>query len=118
VGQARASQTITVPGQPGVSHVTLGLWYRVFTQDVVIGTDGKLYDSFDVYVDSELALRDGQVLPKSGCDSVADLGWRYGSYSLDAFVGQTVTITLVNQTRVDTYYNTYTYVDDVQVVAR
>ena len=66
VGQARASQTITVPGRPGVTHVTIGLWYRVFTQDVVIGTDGKLYDSFDVYVNSNLVLRDGKSLPKTG----------------------------------------------------
>ena len=49
---------------------------------------------------------------------MADLGWRYGSFSLDAYVGQSVTITLVNETRVDTYYNTYTYVDDVQMAVQ
>jgi len=45
-----------------------------------------------------------------------DLGWREGTLDLKLYAGRTVEVCFDNTTRVDTFYNTWTYLDDVRLV--
>jgi hypothetical protein len=129
------SQTIQVPDTPETP--VLRFQYRIFTYDHLTWTDGEtLGDSLDVYVGGDLALRDNfenYPGPSPKCDNLQDSGWRTpdnpwfqegsgGLGVLDADVldlsewkGQPVTIYFELRTRHDGYYNTWAYLDDVQV---
>jgi hypothetical protein len=43
--------------------------------------------------------------------------WAIKSVSLDAYKGQFVTVFFRNYSRYDNYYNTYTYLDKVELVS-
>jgi hypothetical protein len=45
-----------------------------------------------------------------------DLGWRYGLIDLTGYAGQTIQIVFANHNRWDHHYNTWTFLDDVQIV--
>jgi hypothetical protein len=45
-----------------------------------------------------------------------DLGWRQGAVDLRPYAGQTIKVCLANVTRWDDRLNTWTLVDDVQLV--
>jgi len=77
-----------------------------------------LGDSFDFYLNGSLIWRDNYDNfpdPSPGCDSRQDLGWKWSTYDLAPFQGQEITLRFENVTRVDGWYNTWTYVDDVQI---
>jgi hypothetical protein len=59
-------------------------------------------------------LRDGYyaIIPPS---QLVDLGWRQGTFDLQAYRGQTVQIWFQNQIVTDGAQGTWTYVDDVQI---
>lgn len=110
VGSAWISQIITVPagGRP-----TLSFWYRVFSQDRLSDTK---YDSFDVHLNETLILRTGNTTTTYGCDQpTTDTGWQFFTHDLSAYRGQTVELRFENASRPDGWYNTWTYVDDVQL---
>ena len=114
--RARISQTFTVPF---MNKPTLTFWYRIKTYDHILWTDGTLGDSFDVYINSTRILQenyDNSPDPAPGCDSDAwDSKWQQFTYDLTSFKGQEITLRFENVTRVDGWYNTWTYVDDVQI---
>lgn len=94
----------------------LTFWYRIQTYDHIKWTDGRWGDSFDVYINDELILRDNyDNYPgyAPGCNSLQDLGWKQFTYDLTP--SQEITLRFENVTRVDGYLNTWTYVDDVQI---
>jgi hypothetical protein len=133
-----ASQEILVPTD--LVTPTLTFWYRVFTYDHLTWKNGStLGDSFDVRVEGDLALRDNfENFPNSspGCKVPReDSSWRQpdnpwfeeGSLAslghldpsvldLSEWEGQWVEVRFELWTRVDGYYNTWAYVDDVRVV--
>jgi hypothetical protein len=116
VGRAWMEQ-VNVP-VPGVGTPSLSFWYRIFTEDHLTWTDGKLGDSFDVYVNGIRVLRDNYdnfPLGAPGCGRTKDLGWKFFSYDLTAFRGQSITIRFEDVSRIDGWYNTWTYVDEVEI---
>lgn len=122
VGSAYISQTVYVPAPPDVVAPKLHFWYRILTYDVVWSERyQRYYDSFDVEIaaggPAQLLLRDGNYDPlKVGAGKpVVDLGWKEGVIDLSPYAGQTVTLYFRNSNRVDNYFNTWTYLDDISI---
>ena len=122
VGSAYISQTVYVPAPPDVVAPKLHFWYRIMTYDVVWSERyQRYYDSFDVELavggTTRLLLRDGNFDPnKVGAGKpVVDLGWKEGVIDLSAYAGQTITLYFRNSNRVDSYFNTWTYLDDISI---
>jgi len=132
VGAACMSQTFTVPTADQMLTPVLSFWYHIYTYDVVVGSDGRLYDSFDVTItrqggSPQLVLRDGNFTePITSVLILRDLGWRYAQIDLSPYAGQTITVEFANWNREYDYdtqqglgwYNTWTLVDWVQVRTR
>lgn len=113
-GDSYVSQTITLPS--GVQP-TLNFSFRMFTQDATA-------DDFAVYINNldsaPFLLYTFQNTNKSkyGCDAngLTDFGWKNVSIPLNSqYEGQSITLYFVNQLRVDDFYNTWTYLDDVSI---
>ena len=111
VGEAWIGQTVSVPP---CANPTLSFRYRIGSNDRL---SGDKWDSFDVYVNDTLILRDGNTAwALASCDLAAwDSGWRDFTYDLGAQGGQNVQISFHNVSRKDQYYNTWTYLDQVQL---
>jgi hypothetical protein len=130
VGAACMSQTFVVPTSDQMLAPTLSFWYHIYTYDVVQGSDGTLYDSFDVTITrqggaSQLVLRDGNFTePITSVLVLRDLGWRQAVIDLSPYAGQTITIQFANWNREREpgltlgWYNTWTLVDGVQLQTR
>jgi len=130
VGRAVISQTVVVPGPNDMIAPALTFWYHIYTYDVLWSERyQKFYDSFEVTIHSSdgitlaLALRDGNDVgpdPQFGVDYgvLKDLGWRYGIIDLTPYAGQTIQIVFANHNRWDNRFNTWTFLDDVQIVDR
>ena len=113
VGSAWIEQTVFVPSIPSPE---LSFRYRIFTYDVN-ETHGNKYDLFDVKINNSLKFRDANTNPNNvTCDFERDLEWRYGTVSLDQRgKPYTITIRFENWNRPDGWFNTWTYIDDVQI---
>jgi len=112
IGEAWMSQTFSVPSCP---NPTLSFEYRILSNDKLTQDQ---WDSFDVYIDDALILRDGNTeWDQASCDRKAwDSGWIVDfSYGLSAYSGQNIELSFHNVSRADHYYNTWTYVDQVDV---
>jgi len=123
------TQSIYVPYIPGIT-ARLAFSYRILTYDHLWWTNSKLGDAFEVYVGSELALRDNydnSPGPSPGCDDLQDSGWRtpndpwggvayHDVLDLSEWVGTEVEIKFDLTTRWDGYYNTWAYLDEVRVI--
>ena len=110
VGSAWMCKSVSVPstGSP-----TLSFWYHIYSYDVLTGTDGiTIWDSFDVYTNDTLILRDGGRPPQG---VLKDIGWKSKTYDLTAYRGEAIDLCFYNWNRTDGYQNTWTYVDDVMV---
>lgn len=106
--EAWMKQTFTVPSCP---NLMLSFKYRIFSHDKLTGDK---WDSFDVYINNNLVLRDGSPGP-ADCDSPPwDSGWLDGSFGLGTYEGN-IEVSFHNVSREDKYYNTWTYVDQVEV---
>jgi len=132
MGEAALVQTITLPSLVDVPSPVLTLHYHIFTYDVVQGSQGdgvittctgRLFDSFDV----DIYATDGAhlaTLDRAGNHRcwpfVPSLREFVGDpvYSLAPFAGRTVRLRLSNWNRQDSYYNTWTYIDDIRVINR
>ncbi len=121
VGAAIISQTINVPALADVPQPRLSFWYRVLTYDVMYSnTYQKYYDTFDVTIrDSQattatLVLRDGN--PTQSYGTLYDTGWRRAMIDLRPYAGRSITLEFANWNREDNRFNTYTYLDNVQVL--
>jgi hypothetical protein len=120
VGSATISQTITVPGVSEVARPTLAFWYRVFSYDVLYSQRLQTYvDALEVSIfdpvrqSSALLLRDGNNTNVYG--SLYDSGWRFATLNLRPYAGQTVQLIFSNYNRVDNLFNTWSFVDNIQV---
>lgn len=115
-GTARISQTLSVPSCP---NPVLSFEYRIFSNDILILGDDR-WDSFDVYINDTLILRDGDLeSDEASCDREPwDSKWKDFSCNLSAYKGQNIEISFHNASRLDQYYNTWTYVDLVEVVCK
>ncbi|MDH7486324.1 MAG: hypothetical protein QHJ81_08595, partial [Anaerolineae bacterium] len=128
IGAAVISQTVTVPGPNDMTAPALTFWYRIFTYDVFWSERlQRFYDTFEVSIHSStgvtlaLPLRDGNKVgpdPQFGVDFgvLKDLGWRYGRVDLKPYAGQTIQIVFANHNRWDNRFNTWTFLDEVQIV--
>lgn len=124
-GSAVISQTVHVPGALDVVVPTLRFWYHIMTYDTVWSERyQRYYDSFDVEISlagsstRQLLMRDGNYDPnKVGSGKpVTDLGWKEAEIDLSAYAGQNVTLYFSVSNRVDQYFNTWAYLDDVSIV--
>jgi len=113
IGTAWVSQTFSVPSCP---KPVLSFEYRIFSNDK-LKLSGDKWDSFDVYINNTLILRDGNIQwLKANCYiDPWDSTWKPFSYSLSAYKGQNIRVSFHNANREDRYYNTWTYVDQVDV---
>jgi len=113
-GSAWMEQAIYVPS---TDHPRLHFEYRIVTQDMnPYVEDG--FDSFDVRINGNLEFRDANRTYPYGCapQEKKDLGWRSGEIDLRPYRGQQVRIRFLNRNSPDKWYNTWTFVDDVQCV--
>jgi uncharacterized repeat protein (TIGR01451 family) len=104
-------QTVSVPS---TTSPKLSFWYRIFTHD----RNSKLsddYDSFDVRINGMLVFRDMNQTDPYGCGNLRDLGWMHAIVDLSSYRGSYIIIRFEDWNRFDSWYNTWTYVDDVQI---
>lgn len=129
LGHAAVEQSYAVPLSS--QHVTLRFKYIVWSQDA---STSAQYDRFEVFVTPQngaanLVFSDGNMVNQGlGCNvwrrvpgpqnprNGQTTGWAEKVVDLDPYKGQTVTFSFRNYSRYDGWYNTYTYLDDVQVV--
>ena len=120
VGSATLSQTVVVPGLAHVAQPTLTFWYRVFSYDVVFSQRLQRYvDAFEVTILDEkgqqlaLLLRDGNTTNQYG--ALHDTGWKLAMLDLRPYASQTVQLEFSNWNREDNLFNTWSFVDGIQV---
>lgn len=114
---ASLSQSMVV-FQPTVGqNIKLRFRYRIYTNDRNRNLTDD-FDSFDVLVNNNRVFRDANQTLFDECRVPPfDLGWKWGEYEFTPEqIGTTVTISFQVHNRGDRYYNTYVYLDDVQVV--
>jgi oligopeptide transport system substrate-binding protein len=110
VGSAWLERTISVPSS-GVS--SLRVYYRIVSEDLF---DNEKYDRFEILVNGAVRLRDGNVELPYGCAPDPHVGpWKSFSVDVTGYSGQNITLRLQNVTA-DTWFNTWTYVDDIEFV--
>jgi hypothetical protein len=124
VGSAEVSQSFGVPYVPNAANIELRFKYVVYTQD-------SSFDSFEVHINNAptpafLARNlsggalscdtwyriPGPGNPKGGKTS----GWATGSVDLSSYIGEVITVSFQNHNTTDNTYNTYTYLDEVEIV--
>ncbi len=135
VGHGRVWQTFNVPDMDD-AHLTLR--YRIYTHDLVWSDKyQRFYDSFEIHINTMgsdaqrntlcraglgnpsvtaaggLVFCNGNPANPSQTGPAKDLGWRQVTLDLSAFKGQTITLYVAVFNRVDGWYNTWAYVDDV-----
>ena len=121
VGNAAISQTITVPPLSQVARPTLAFWYRVLSYDVLYSERLKRFvDTFEVTVSDpapgsvpDLLFRTGNVTNRYG--TLYDSGWQFITLDLRPYAGRTVNLTFANHNREDNLFNTWSFVDVIQV---
>ena len=121
VGYAGIHHLVEIP----VNASSLTFNYVIWSQD---SSPDLGYDAFEVLVNEQVRYFDGNYPtgqlscsswwrvpslenPRDGVTS----GWAEGELDLSPYRGMTVTIAFRNQSRVDGWYNTYTYLDNIQV---
>jgi hypothetical protein len=127
VGSAWIEQTFAVPSS-GVT--TLGIWYRIWSEDYVDEEDEDRFDRFEIYLNGEQQHQDGNMTDTWGCPEhpgdpryPQSEGWEYFPVDLSGYAGQNVTLRLENWNWAPglspgdyDYFNTWTYVDDIQLL--
>jgi hypothetical protein len=118
-GQAYIKAYVNVPG--GTSHLRFS--YRVISYDVVRNpTEGNAWwDRLEVQangnrLDPASGNPYGNATGNYGCDKPPyDSGWQEASLNLSAYAGQTILLTFFNVSAGDTWYNTWSYLDNIRV---
>lgn len=122
-GYAAVRQTFTVPRVANGVALNLRFKYIMYTQDR--STAANL-DRFEVYIqegaNNRLVYIDGNTDKAENCSTwwrVPEVNWKTGLVNLvtpNDLRGKTVTVSFQNWNRKDQWYNTNTYIDDVQLV--
>jgi hypothetical protein len=124
LGYAAVEQTFVVPHDA----VSLTFKYIIWTQDAS-PVNKYDYDLFEVYLNEERKFDDtnrhttglgcnnwwrvpGPDNPRNGVTT----GWAPATLDLRPYRGQMVTLSFRLYSRADNWYNTYVYIDDVQIV--
>jgi hypothetical protein len=111
LGTAWIERTIAVPSR-GVS--TLQIHYNIYSQDKL--SDPK-YDRFEIWVEGSLEWMDGILTDPYGCGTAPrTTGWRVFNFDVTGYQGTSITLRLQNVSGFDNWYNTWTYVDDIQLL--
>jgi hypothetical protein len=128
IGYAAVKQTFVVP-----EDVTgLRFNYVIWSQDASVSNqyNGNELDRFEVYVtdtqgQKALVFEDGNKNNTGlscqkwwrvpGAENLRDseVDWAIGTVDLNSYQGQMITISFENHSRLDHWYNTYTYIDNV-----
>jgi len=121
VGASMVCQTINVPGSANMPSPMISFRYRIFTYDVLWSQRyNRFYDSFNVGLALAGAIAPTYVYtdgnPSQNYGVLTDLGWRAGAIDVRAYAGRELRVCFANITRVDTLFNTWTYIDDVRIV--
>jgi tetratricopeptide (TPR) repeat protein len=108
VGEAWIKQSFQVPD---TISPTLSLRYRVFSHDL------DNYDFFQVSINDDLVFQDGNTeWNVSSCDGeVWDSGERSWELDMSPYIGKRIELSLRNVNGEHEWYNTWTFVDDVEV---
>ncbi len=119
IGSAVLEQTIQVPAG---KTVAFSFSYRLLTEDVkysrTYNTDADTLQAFVKGTNGQWSSETiGGEYRELSCGSWFDTGWRRYNQDLSQFAGQTVTLSFVLSNRIDGWYNTYAYVDDVTLVS-
>ncbi len=111
VGTARIVQNFSVPSCP---DPLLRFNYWITSNDKL--NDAK-WDSFDIYVNDTRIVQDGNTdWERASCDRQPwSSGWRSSSHDLSAYAGQNISVSFNVVSRKDGWYNTWAYVDQVEV---
>lgn len=116
LGYGGIRQFFYVPSAPTGQSMHLRFRYRIFTNDRNRELTDK-YDTFDVYVNGALKLRDANRLYFDYCNVLPyDMGWQTAEIVLGAG-GAGVSLSLEVHNRDDNWYNTYVLIDDIRLVA-
>ncbi len=120
VGSATISQTVSIPALDQVRRPHLRFWYRVLTYDVMYSQRLERYvDTLDVTLydaqgnEIALLLRAGN--PTNAYGTRYDTGWHLASIDLSPYAGQTVQISFASWNRHDNLFNTWSFVDGIQI---
>ena len=123
LGYAAIDQSFTVPQVPDGQALHLDFDYVIYTWD---GGSSDEYDRFEVFIDDSVINRllyfDGRAEDTLGCANWYRLptsGWKSGSIDLLSpldYRGKTVKVVFQNWNRYDHWYNTFTYLDNVELV--
>jgi hypothetical protein len=116
VGSAWIEQAVSVPD---TASPRLSFWYRIITYDVAQDDRRHSWDIFAVEINGEEVFWDGNREPGTS-QRRHDLGWRRYEEDLNRWRGQTVTLRFANWNGYSRgpgaeLYNTWTYLDVVQV---
>jgi hypothetical protein len=120
-GTSMICQVIHVPGVQDLPAPVLAFRYHMLTYDVLWSERySRFYDSFNVGLRSPdemeptYVFTDGNKTQSYG--TLDDLGWRTGTVDLKPYSGRAVEVCFANVTRVDELFNSWTFLDDVQLV--
>ncbi len=128
MGYAEIRRKFTVPQTPTGKHVRLSFNYVIYSQDASTKPE---YDRFEVIINDSATpvFSDGnQVNEGLGCNvwwripgprNIRDgqtSGWATGLIDLDRFQGQIIEVSFQNHNRFDGWYNTYTYLDNIEIL--
>jgi uncharacterized repeat protein (TIGR01451 family) len=128
IDYAEISQTFTVPEVSNGVPIGLSFDYVIYSLDTSFRSS---YDRFEVYINKgvEPVFSDGnQNNTDLGCSawwripgpdnvrSESTSGWANGYIDLRSYRGLNISVSFQNHNRYDGWYNTYTYLDNVQIV--
>jgi tetratricopeptide (TPR) repeat protein len=110
VGEAWVKQSFQVPQ---TVMPILSLRYRIFSNDL------NSFDSLQVSINDERVVQFGNTdWDAPSCSrEVWDSGWQSMKLGMSVYRGQFVEVSIHNVNGTEPFYNTWTYIDDIQVLA-
>ncbi len=127
-GIAAVEQILSVPQVQPQQTIILDFKYIIYSQDYGANTN---YDAFEILINNatQPAFIDGNLIPQGSNPCLWNRvpsagnprggitsGWAVGQVNLTQYAGQTITIRFRIINRPDTFYNTYTFLDEVKIV--
>jgi hypothetical protein len=112
IGEVKVQQWFNIP--PGKSQITFNYW--VYSYDVIQGCNsGRYYDRFEVTVNGNSVLVDGNPACSSNGETLWQSGCKSFSIPISQYAGKNVTLKFSVHNLTFPSYNTWAHVDDVQV---
>lgn len=113
---AQISQQVQVPATSG----TLKFFYNIHSQDRYVPKHADDYDAFEVLINDRKVFSTGNERDRDQPDCAKqpiprEMGWSSRAVSLEAYKGQQIIISFRVANRNDRYYNTYVYLDSIEI---